>query len=55
MPSDSSVLIFCVNTSFGTPGGTRSFNMTRIGDEIEVNEVNYAPVDENMLKEDQQK
>ena len=36
-------------------GGTRSFNMVEIGDKSEVNEDNYAPVDESKLKEDQQK
>ena len=44
---------FCVNTSFGTPGGTRNFNMVDIGDASEVSEDNYIPVDENKLKEDQ--
>ena len=29
---------FCVNTSFGMPGGTESFNMVDIGDASEVNE-----------------
>jgi len=37
------------------PGGTRGFNMVKIGAESEVNEDNYVPVDENKLKEDQQK
>ena len=46
---------FCVNTSFGMPGGTRSFNMVRVSDETEFNEGNYVPVDESKLKEDQQK
>ena len=43
---------FCVNTSFGTLIGTRSFNMTIIG---EIDEGNYVPVEEDKLKEDQQK
>ena len=37
------------------PSGTRSFNMVDIGDQSEVSEDNYVPVDENKLKEDQQK
>ena len=44
---------FCVNTSFGTLGGTQSFNMVDIGDQSEVNEGNYVPVDDDKLKEDQ--
>ena len=46
---------FCINTSFSTPGGTKSFNMVDIGDKSEVNKDNYIPVDESKLKEDQQK
>ena len=34
------------------PGGTRSFNMTIIG---EIEEGNYIPVDESKLKEDKKK
>ena len=44
---------FCVNTSFGTPDSTESFNMVEFGDQSEVNEGNYVPVDEDKLKEDQ--
>ena len=46
---------FCVNTSFGMLGGTRSFNMTKISIETKVSEGNYVPVEEDKLKEDQQK
>ena len=53
LPSDSSVLIFCVNTSFGMPGGTESFNMVELDDHSKVNEDNYVPVAEDKLKEDQ--
>ena len=53
LPSNSSVLIFCVNTSFGTLGGTESFNMVELGDHYEVNEENYVPVPKDKLKEDQ--
>ena len=42
---------FCVNTSFGTPGGTSNFNMTKDG--ASINEDNYISVDEEKLKEDQ--
>jgi hypothetical protein len=41
-----------VNTSSGTLGGTRSFNMIIIG---EVDEGNYILIEEDKLKEDQQK
>ena len=44
---------FCVNTSFGMPSGTESFNMVKLGDHSEVNEDNYVPVPEDKLKEDQ--
>jgi len=53
LPSDSSVLIFCVNTSFGTLGGTESFNMVELDDHSEVNEENYIPIPEDKLKEEQ--
>ena len=46
---------FCVNTSFGTPGGTESFNMVELGDHSDVNEENYVPVPKDKLKEDQKK
>ena len=40
---------FRVNTSFGTPDGTRRINMSK----SEVNEDNYVPVDKDKLKDDQ--
>ena len=46
------MLIFCINTSFGTPGGTKKLQH---GAESEVSEDNYTPADESKLKEDQQK
>ena len=46
---------FCVNTSFGMPGGTESFNMVDITDKSEVNGENYVPVPEDKLKEEQKK
>jgi len=46
---------FCINTSFGTLGGTRSFNKVEFGDQSKVNEENYVPVPEDKLKEDQRK
>ena len=55
LPSDSSVLIFCVNTSFGTPGGTESFNMVDITDKYAISEENQIPVPEDKLKEEQKK
>ena len=46
---------FCVNTSFGTPGGTESFNMVEITDKSVVCEENQIPVPEDKLKEKQKK
>ena len=46
---------FYVNTSFGTLGGTESFNMVELGEHSEVNEENYVPVPEDKLKEDQKR
>ena len=46
---------FFVNTSFGTPGGTESFNMVDITDKSELSEENYIPIPEDKLKEDQKK
>src|SRR6185436_14639306 len=46
---------FCVNTSFGTPGGTESFNMVDITDKSVVSEENQIPVPEDKLKEEQKK
>ena len=46
---------FCVNTSFGTSGGTESFNMVELTDKSEVNEENQIPVPEDKLKEEQRK
>ena len=44
---------FCINTSFGTPGGTESFNMVEITDKSAVSEENQILVPEDKLKEDQ--
>ena len=41
---------FCLNTSFGTPGGTESFNMVGITDKSAVSEENQIPVPEDKLK-----
>ena len=49
------MLIFCVNTSFGTPSGTESFNMMDITDKSVVSEENQIPVPEDKLKEEQKK
>ena len=49
------MLIFCVNTSFGTPSGTESFNMMDITDKSVVSEENQIPVPEDKLKEEQRK
>ena len=46
---------FCVNTSFGTSGGTESFNMVDIKDKYVVNEEIQIPVLEDQLKEEQKK
>src|SRR6185312_1729193 len=46
---------FCINTSFGTPGGTESFNMVEITDKSAVSEENQIHVSENKLKEEQKK
>ena len=46
---------FCVNTSFGTPGGTESFNMVEITDKSVVSEENQVPVPEDKLKEERSK
>ena len=44
---------FCIKTSFGTPGRTRNFNMTKPADAAGVSEDNYVSVDEDKLKEEQ--
>ena len=46
---------FYVNTSFGTPSGTESFNMMDITDKSVVSEENQIPVPEDKLKEEQRK
>ena len=46
---------FCVNTSFGTSGGTENFNMVDITDKSIVSEENQIPVPEDKLKEEQRK
>ena len=46
---------FCVNTSFGTPGGTESFNLVDIIDKSAVSEENQIPIPEDKLKEEQKK
>ena len=46
---------FCVNTSFGTFGGTESFNIVEIIDKSAVSEENQIPVPEDKLKEEQKK
>ena len=43
------------NTSFGTPGGTESFNMVDIIDKSAVSEENHIPVPEDKFKEEQKK
>ena len=46
---------FCINTSFGTPSGTESFNMVDITDKYAVSKENQIPVPEDKLKEEQKK
>jgi hypothetical protein len=36
-----------IDASFGMPGGTRSFNMTKPVDGSGINDDNYVPVEEN--------
>ena len=45
---------FCVNTSFGTPSGTRNnINMSKSKNTTGVDEENYIPIEEDKLKDDQ--
>jgi len=48
------MLIFCINTSFGIPGGTgRNFNMSKSKDTAGISEENYVPIEEDKLKDEQ--
>jgi len=55
LPLGFQCINFCVNTSFGTPGGTESFNIVDITDKSAVSEENQIPVPEDKLKEEQKK
>ena len=46
---------FGVNTFFGTPSGTESFNMVELTDKSAVSEENQIPIPEDKLKEEQKK